>query len=47
MGVEGVRADGLTRVGGGLTMVCWGYTIASGGGGSGIGQGAELTADSG
>ena len=47
LGVGGVEADGLTGVGGGLVMVCWGSTTASGGGGSGIGQGAVLTADSG
>ena len=29
----GVRADGLTGVGSGLTMVCWGSTAASGGDG--------------
>ena len=43
----GVKADGLTGVGGGSVMVCWGSTTASGGIGSGIGQGGVLTADSG
>ena len=47
LGVGGVEADGLIGVGGGLVMVCWGSTTASGGGGSGIGQGGVLTADSG
>ena len=43
----GVKADGLTGMGGGLAMVSWGFTAASGGSGSGIGQGKALTADSG
>ena len=48
MGVGGVEANGLTGVGGGgLALVWWGSTIAFGGGGSGIGQGAVPTADSG
>ena len=47
LGVEGVKADGLTGMGGGLAMVSWGFTAASGGSGSGIGQGKALTADSG
>ena len=47
LGVGGVKADGLSGVGGGLVMVCWGSTTASGGGGSWIGQDGVLTADSG
>ena len=42
----GVKADGLSRMGGRLAMVCWGSTTTSGGGSSGIGQGGVLTADS-
>ena len=42
-----VKADGLTGVGGGAVMISWGFTAASGGGGSGIGQAGGLTADSG
>lgn len=41
----GVKADGLTGVGGGLAMVCWGPTAVSGVGVSGIGQGGDLIAD--
>lgn len=41
----GVKADGLTGVGGGLAMVSWGPTAASGVGVSGIGQGGDLIAD--
>ena len=47
LGVEEVEANGLTGVGGGLALAWWGSTIASGGGGSGIGQSGALTADSG
>ena len=47
LGVGGVEANGLTGVGGGLVLVWWGSTIVSGGGGSGIGEGGVLTADSG
>ena len=45
LGVGGVKADGLTGVGGGLAIVCWGPTVASGVGVSGIGQGGALIAD--
>ena len=47
LGVGGVKADGLTGVGGGAVMLSWGFTAASGSGGSGIGQAGALTADSG
>ena len=47
LGVGGVEANGLTGVGGGFSLVWWGSTIVSGVGGSGIGQSAVLTADSG
>ena len=47
LGVGGVKANGLTGVGSGLAMAWWGSTTASGCGGSGIGQGGVLTADSG
>ena len=43
LGVGGFEADALTGVGGGLAMVCWGSTKASGGG-SGIGHSGVLTA---
>ena len=43
LGVVGVKANGLTVVGGRLAIVWWGSTTASGGGGSGIGQGGVLT----
>ena len=47
LGVGAVKANGLTGVGCGLVMAWWGSTTASGCGGSGIGQGGVLTADSG
>ena len=47
LGVGGVEANGLTGVGGGFSLVWWGSTIVSGGGGSGRGQIGVLTADSG
>ena len=47
VGVGGVKANGLTEVGDGLAMVCWGSTTTSGCSGSRMGQGGELTADSG
>ena len=47
LGVGGGKANGLTGVSGGFSLVWWGSTIVSGSGGSGIGQSGVLTADSG
>ena len=47
LGVGGVKANGLTEVGDGLAMVCWGSMTTSGCSGSRMGQGGRLTADSG
>ena len=49
LSVGGVKADRLSGVDGGVVIVCWGSTKASGGGGggSGIAQDGVLTADSG
>ena len=46
LGVGEVKAAGLTGLGDGSAMVCWGSTAASGGCGSRIGQGGVLTAES-
>ena len=35
LGVGGVKVDGLTGMSGGLAIVCWGSTAASGGSVSG------------
>lgn len=45
LGVGGVKALGLTEVGGRLVMACWGSEAASGGVTSRLGQGGVLTAD--
>ena len=47
LGVGEVKVDGLIGASGGLAIVCWASTAASGGSVSGIGQGGALTADSG